>query len=124
MQWHSERFFVSHATRVCVRCSLGKDTLKFRSEEDIQKNIPVTDVAMSLLPFMRWGYALEDRPHMRPAVVVFNFGFHTVTNTVPWPYDEIASLGETERLRDTQLIWKRTTQVGLRPAYNRLQRQS
>lgn len=118
------RTFLCPTQRECVSiwCSLGKDTLKFRSEENIQKNIPITDVTMSLLPFMRWGFSLEDRPEPRPAVLVFNFGFHTVANTVPWPYDELASIGEAEWLRDTQLIWKRTTQVGLRPTHRYFQR--
>jgi len=88
----------------------GKDTLKFRSEESIQQQIPKTEATMTLPAFMRWGFPLEPRPQSRPAALVLNFGWHTVANSEPWPSHEIASLGETEQLQNTQLIWRQTTQ--------------
>lgn len=110
--WQSIYGFCVHGTRACACCSHGKDTLKFRSEESIQQQIPKTEATMTLPAFMRWGFPLEPRPQSRPAALVLNFGWHTVANSEPWPSHEIASLGETEQLQNTQLIWRQTTQVG------------
>ncbi len=91
-----------------ARRSLGKDSIKFRTDETMRRGSTKADVAMSLPALLRWGVPSDTRP--RPSAVLLNFGWHC-TGSEPWPVEEVAGLAFAEELRDTHLIWRRTTQV-------------
>ena len=86
--------------------SLGKDSIKFRMRQRFSK----ADVAMSLPAFLRWGVPGDVRS--RPSAALLNFGWHR-KGSEPWPVEEVAGLAFAEELRNTHLIWRRTTQVTL-----------